>query len=145
MDDIVLLSIMDSKSRASIYAIHAAVLIEYENPSYLKKACETAKKACGLDPKTSHWFYIHSIALTSQRQFLQSHKSSPTDNEINAIQQAIMLSDGKNTAFNYHRMMLDRDTAIRYYHDNKNNHDKFWIDKNRQANKTIVQMIKYVN
>jgi len=137
---------MDSKSKATIHAIRAAVFIEYSgSPHILKRACDSAKKACDLDPNTSYWFYIHSIALTTQRQFLQSHKSYPTDNEINTIQQAIMLSDGKNTAFNYHRMILDRDTAIRYYHDNKNNHDKLWIEKNRQANKTIVQMIKYVN
>ncbi|XP_001944436.2 uncharacterized protein LOC100160066 [Acyrthosiphon pisum] len=145
LDDIIPLSNMDSKSKATIHAIRAAVFTEYGgSPHIFKRACDSAKKACDLDPNTSHWFYIHSIALTTQRQFLQSHKSYPTDNEINAIQQAIMLSDGKNTAFNYHRMILDRDTAIRYYHDNKNNHDKLWIEKNRQANKTIVQMIKTI-
>lgn len=137
---------MDSKSRATIHAIRAAVFTEYGgSPHIFKRACDSAKKACDLDPNTSHWFYIHSVALTTQRQFLHSHKSYPTDNEINAIQQAIMLSDGKNTTFNYHRMVLDKDTAIRYYHDNKNNHDKLWIEKNLQMNKTLVQMIRYVN
>lgn len=145
LDDIIPLSNMDSKSRATVYAVRAAVFTEYGgSPHIFKKACNSAKKACDLDPNTSHWFYIYSLALTTQRQFLHSHKSNPTENEINAIQQAIMLSDGKNTAFNYHRMILDRDTAIRYYHKNKNNLDKSWIEKNWQANKTIVQMIKTI-
>lgn len=146
LDDIVSLAKMDSKSKATVNAVCAAVLTEYGGNSYIfKKACTSAKKACELDPNTSHWFYIYSLALTTQRQFLQSHKSNPSENEINTIQQAIMLSDGKNTLFNYHRMILDRDTAIRYYHDNKNKHNNSWFEKNRQANKTIVQMVKYVN
>ncbi|XP_022176758.1 uncharacterized protein LOC111038033 isoform X2 [Myzus persicae] len=145
LDDIIPLYNMDFKSKAAVHAIRAAVFTEYGgSPHIFKRACDSAKKACDLDPNTSLWFYIHSIALTTQRQFLRSHKSNPTDNEINAIQQAIMLSDGKNTAFNYHRMILDKDTAIRYFHENKNNPDKSWIDKNRQANKTIVQMIKTI-
>lgn len=136
---------MDPRSRATVYAIRAAVLTEYGGSiNYYKKACECAKKACDLDPSTSYWFYIHSLALTAQRQFTQTHKSSPTESEINAIQQAIMLSDGKNTLFNYHRMTLDRDTTIRNFHINKNNKDKSLNTKNLQENKTIVQMIKYV-
>lgn len=99
---------MNSKSRASVHAIRAAVLIEYsENHVYLSKACDMAKKACDLDPKTSHWFYIHSLALTAQRQILLSHKSIPAGDEINAIHQAIVLSNGKNPLFNYHRLAMD--------------------------------------
>lgn len=135
---------MDAKSKAVVHAVRAASLIEYGgNTQYFKKACDIARKACDLDPNTSYWFYIYSLALTAQRHFVQSHKSSPTENEINAIQHAIMLSDGKNTAFNYHRMTLDRDTTIRNFHNNKN--EKYTFEKNLQDNQTIVQMVKYVN
>ncbi|XP_025197328.1 uncharacterized protein LOC112596064 [Melanaphis sacchari] len=145
LDDIILLDNMDSKSKATVHAIRAAVFTEYGGSSHIfKRACDSARKACDLDPNTSQWFYIYSLALAAQRKFLYSHKSNPTENERNAIQHAIMLSDGNNTVFNYHRMILDRDTAIRYYHDNKNNRDKSWIEKNLQANKTIVQMIKAI-
>ncbi|XP_026806570.1 uncharacterized protein LOC113549459 [Rhopalosiphum maidis] len=145
LDDIIPLAYMDSKSKATVHAVRAAVFTEYGgSPHVFKRACSSAKRACDLDPNTSQWFYIYSLALTTQRQFLQSHKSTPTDNEKNAVQKAIMLSDGNNTIFNYHRMILDRDTAIQYYHDNKNNHDKFWIEKNRQANEMIVKMIKTI-
>ncbi|XP_027854457.1 uncharacterized protein LOC114133034 [Aphis gossypii] len=144
LDDIVLLAVMDSKSRAAIHAIRAAVLIEYGNPSYLKKACETAKKACDLDPKISHWFYIHSLALTAQRQFLQSYKSVPTENEINAINQANILFNGINVLFKYHEIVLFRETTIGSFHNNKNKNDKSLIKKNLQDNKKIVKMIKAI-
>lgn len=137
---------MDPKSRAAVHAVRAVVLNEYGgNPVYLKKAIDCAKKACDLDPNTSYWFYVYSLALTAHRHFLLTRKSKPNENEINSIQQAILLSDGKNTLFNYHRMTLDRDTAIRYYHDNKNLKDKSVYQKNLQDNKILVQMIKYVN
>jgi len=145
LDDIVLMSIMDSKSRASLYAIRAAVLIEYGgDASYLKKACELTKKACDLDPKTSYWFYIRSLALTAQRQFLLSYKSVPAENEINAINQANILFDGINTLFKYHEMVLFKDTTAGNYHNNTNKNDKFLIKKNLQDNKKIVNMIKTI-
>lgn len=136
---------MDSKSRATIHAIRAAVLIEYGNPSYLKKACETAKKACDLDSKTSHWFYIHSLALTAQRQFLLSYKSVPAENEINAITQANILSKGINVLFKYQEIVLFKETTVGSFHNNKNKNDKSLIKINLQDNKKIVNMIKYVN
>jgi hypothetical protein len=97
---------MNFKSRATINAISAAVLTEYgaNNIIYLQKACNNAKIACDLDPITSHWFYTYSLALTANRQF--SHKSNPTKNEINAINQAVMLSNGENVLFNYHQLIL---------------------------------------
>ncbi|XP_029344439.1 uncharacterized protein LOC100168220 isoform X2 [Acyrthosiphon pisum] len=108
LEDISSFANMDSKLRASIYAIHAAVLIEYgENHVYLSKACDMAKKACDLDPKTSHWYYIHSLALTAQRQLSSTHKLIPADDEINAIHQAIVLSNGRNPLFNYHRTIMN--------------------------------------
>jgi len=128
---------MDSKSRASIHAIHAAVLIEYGNSSYLNKACETAKKACGLDPKTSHWFYIHSLALTAKRQFLLPYKSVPAENEINAINQANILFNGINLLFKYREIVLLRETTIGSFYNNKNKKDKSFIK--------IIKIIKYVN
>lgn len=136
---------MDPKSRASVHAMRAALLIEYGgNVLYFKKACEYAKKACDLDPKTAHWFYIYSLALTAQRHFLHSIKSNPSENEIIAIQQAIGLSDGRNTFYNYHRMTLDKDITIYNYHNNINKNDKSMMEKNLQENQTLVQMIKYV-
>ncbi|XP_025197325.1 uncharacterized protein LOC112596062 [Melanaphis sacchari] len=143
LDDIVLFSIMDSKSRASVHAIRAAVLIEYGgNLNYLKKACEMAKKACDLDPKTSYWFYIHSLALAAQRQFLQPYRSIPTEKEINAINQANTLFNGINTLFKYHEMVLFRETTVGNYHNNKNKNDKFLNKNNFQDNKKIINMIE---
>jgi hypothetical protein len=95
-----------------------------------------------LDPSSPHWFYIYAVALTKQRTFLHSYKSHPTENEINAIQHAIMLSDGKDTVFNYHRILLDKDTANRNYHDNINIKNNDMSEKNLQANQKIVDMIK---
>lgn len=136
---------MDNRSRASAHALHAALLTEYGgNALNFKKACEYAKKACDLDPKNAHWFYIYSLALTAQRHFLHSIKSKPSENEIIAIQQAIGLSDGRNTFYNYHRMTLDKDITIYDYHNNINKKDKSMMEKNFQENKTIVQMIRYV-
>jgi len=126
LDDISSFANMDSKLRASVYAIRAAVLIEYgENLVYLSKACDMAKKACDLDPKTSHWYYIHSLALTVQRQLSLTRKLIPSDDEINAIHQAIVLSNGKNPLFNYHRLVMD-DISI------------------NKENQKFTDMIKYV-
>lgn len=103
---------MDDKSKAVVYAIHAAVLIEYsESYDCFENACKYAKKACELDPDNYHWYHIYSLVLIAQRQFVHTHelytkerlffhtnKMCPSENEINlAIQQAFMFSDGKNT------------------------------------------------
>lgn len=135
---------MESKPRAAVHAVRAAILKEYgRSTSYLKKASECAKKACDLDPKTSYWFYTYSLVLTAQRHFLLTHKSCPTEDEITAIQEAILLSNGNNTLYNYHRMILDRDTIIYKFHSMKNKNKSF-LDKNLKDNKNIVQMIKYI-
>jgi len=110
--DIVSFDNMNNKSKAALYAIRAAILIEYgKSLECFKNASKYAKEACELDPKTSHWFHIYSLVLTAQRQFVHTHdlysterlllqKNAlcPTENEINlAIQQAISSCDGKNT------------------------------------------------
>lgn len=145
LDDVVLFDNMNFRSKATVYAIRAAVLIQYSgSDNYFKRACEYAKKACDLDPKTSHWFYIYSLTLTARRHFLYSYKSCPTTDELKTSHEAIMLSDGKNTFYNYHRMTLERDIAIRDYHNNTNKNDKFMIEKNIKNNKLILHMITYV-
>ncbi|XP_022166150.1 uncharacterized protein LOC111030787 [Myzus persicae] len=133
LEDISSFAKMNSKSRASVHAVRAAVLTEYgENIVYLSKACDMAKLACDLDPKTSHWFYIHSLALTAERKCLMAHKLKPTDDEINAISQAVYLSNDKNPLFIYHEMLMD-DISI-----NKKN----FPEKQKIANKikTIVNL-----
>lgn len=104
---------MDNKSKAAIYATHAAILIEYgENLDCFKNACEYAKKACVLDPQTSHWFHIYSLVLITQRQFvltleytkdkllLLANKSYLAENEIIlAIQKAVTFSSIKSTFY----------------------------------------------
>ncbi|XP_025421511.1 uncharacterized protein LOC112691465 isoform X2 [Sipha flava] len=145
LDDIIPFNKMNCIPKASIFAIHAAVLTEYgANAQYYKKACYFANKACVLDPSSPHWFYIYAVALTKQRTFLHSYKSHPTENEINSIQHAIILSDGKDTVFNYHRILLDKDSIIRNFHDNINIKNKNMYDINLKANQKIVEMIKTV-
>jgi len=138
---------MDSKSRASVHAIRAAVLIEYgDNLLYFTKACDMAKKACHLDRKTSQWFYIHSLALTAQRHFSNSHdKSIPANDEIKAIHQAILLSNRKNPLFVYHKLVIDRDSAVGNFYKNKNKiKDKSIFQKYLQGNRNTADMVKYV-
>ncbi|XP_050062018.1 uncharacterized protein LOC114128803 [Aphis gossypii] len=127
LNDVVLYSHLNIKSKATINAIRGAILTEYgaNNMIYLKRACSNAKRACELDPTTSHWFYIYSLALTAIRQFF--HKSTPNICEINAINQACMLSNGKNALFNYQQLSLCRyDTVRNYNRDNNKNqqHEK---------------------
>lgn len=136
---------MDSKSKATVFAIRAAVLTEYGKcPRFFKMACKYAITACKLDPNTSHWFYIYSRAMTAERHYLYTFQSCPTKYEINAIEHAIMLSHGRNTSFNYQKMKLDNDTIINNYKRGKNQQDKYEKEINFKENKQIVFMIKYV-
>lgn len=106
-EEIVQFDDMDNKSKAAIYAIHAAILIEYgENLDYFENACEYAKKACILDPETSQWFHIYSFVLIAQRQFLHTkdktflhlNKLYLTEDEIIlAIKKAIISSPKKSS------------------------------------------------
>lgn len=136
---------MDSKSKATIFAIRAAVLTEYGKcPRFFKMACKYALNACKFDPNTSHWFYIYSLAMTAERHYLYSFKSCPTKYEINAIDHAIMLSCGRNTSFNYQKMKLHNDIIIYNFKNSKNQHDKYVKEKNLQENKQTVFMIRYL-
>lgn len=130
---------MDSKPRAAVHSVRAAILTEYGGIC-LKKACEYAKKACDLDPKTANWFYIYSLSLTAQRRFLHSYKSCPScpaENEIDSIQQAVMLSEEKNPLFIFHKTVIFKDIAMNNFHTDPNKSVTNLIE-----NKTIVQMIK---
>lgn len=90
---------MDNKSKAAVHAIHAVILIEYSKSiNCFKNASKYAKKACELDPETSHWFHIYTLVLIAQRQSVHTENLCITEKEIHlAIQQAVMFSDGKNT------------------------------------------------
>jgi len=128
---------MNTKSKAIINAIHTAILTEYgaNNMIYLKRACSNANRACNLDPITSQWFYIHSLTLTAIRQFF--YKSNPNECEINAINQACMLSNGKNALFNHQQLILCKYDTVRNYNYEK----KSVIEKNQQ-HKICISIVK---
>lgn len=104
---------MDNKSKAALYAVRAAILIEYgEHLDCFENACVYAKKACLLDPQTSEWFHIYLFVLIAQRQFfltleytkdklsLLTNKSYLAENEIIlAIQKAVTSSSIKSTCY----------------------------------------------
>lgn len=132
---------LEYKSKATVYAIQAAVLIEYgRNENYFKKAIECVKMACDLNQTNSYWPYLHSLVLRAQRHFLNTYKSCPTINEKNAIEAAIALSD-QNVYIKYHKIILIKDEFLHNYHKNKNNFDS---DKHLFYEEKIVLMIKCV-
>lgn len=132
---------MDSKSRATIFAIRSAVCLEYGGKE-LQNAVEYAKKACALDSENAYWNYSRSVVMTAQRQYLNTNKSCPTDAEFDAIQYAIILSNEPNPYFNYHRMNLVYNKILYYYHLQKNNNDKKYLERKKIDFKNVVQMIK---
>lgn len=71
LENIVSFPNLTNKSKAAVHAIHAAILIEYdESVSSYEKACDFAKKACDLDPITCDWYNIYSLVLISQQEYL---------------------------------------------------------------------------
>jgi len=135
---------MNNESKAAVHAIQAAVLIEYSNhEDSFNKAIECAKIACDLNPINCYWFYLYSLVLTAQRNFLQTYKSYPTETEKNAIQKAIELSDIQNINIMYHEIMLFKNTVLHKFHSNKNK-NKYFNNKHLHDTKILVQMIKYV-
>lgn len=134
-------------SKAAVYAIQAAVLIEYGfNEDCFKKAAECVNIACDLDPNVPYWFYLHSLVLRAHRLFLLTNKSCPTEDERRTIQQAILLSNVQNIYFMYHEITLFKDSILYEFHKNKNELNKHKMQKEKHLNneKKIVLMIKYV-
>ncbi|XP_027838354.2 uncharacterized protein LOC114120598 [Aphis gossypii] len=110
---------LDSKSRAAINAIRTAVCIDIGGQS-LQNVVQYAKTACELDPDTMQWNYFLSIAMTAQRQYLNTNISCPTNEEFDSIQQAIILSNEPNPYFNFHRMHLMTNKILYHYHIDDN-------------------------
>lgn len=128
-------------SIAAIHAIQAAVYIEYgHDECYFKQADEYSKLACTLDPINPYWFYLHSLVLRAYRIFLNTNLLGPTENEKNAIQQSIALSDDQNIIYiKYHEILLFKDTVLSEFRNDKLKNIKLLSNYN-----TIVKMIKYV-
>ncbi|XP_025200273.1 uncharacterized protein LOC112598130 [Melanaphis sacchari] len=125
---------LDSKSRAAINALHAAICIDIGGKS-LQNVVQYAKTACELDPDNVQWNYFLSIAMTAQRQYLNTNISCPTDDEFDSIQQAVILSNEPNPYFNFHRMHLMINKILyHYYFDN--NREK------RTGNENALEKIK---
>lgn len=132
---------MNDRSKAVVHAIHAAVLLEYsDSEDCFMEANECAETACNLDPTFSYWFYLHSLVLTAQRQFLYTKKSYTGVKENKAIQQAIKLSDTLNIYIKYHEIILLKDDVL--YNFYSKNYPSF---KHVSDCKKIISMIKYVS
>lgn len=132
---------MNFKSRAAVYAIHAAVYIEIGGTK-LQNVVQYAKRACDLDSETAQWQYIYSVSLTAQRQYLMSNKSCPTASEFDAIQHAIILSNQPNPNFNFHRVHLMINQILYYYHFDESKINKSAPEKIKQDFYNIVELIK---
>lgn len=126
-------------------AIQSAVFIEYgNNEDHLKKAVECGKMACASNPTNAYWFYCHSLALTAYRRFLQTFKSTPNKNEMNAIQEAITKSNIQNPNIKYHEIILFKDTVLHNFHLKKKNIYNCPSDQHSCNTKKLIQMIQYV-
>lgn len=147
MLDSIPFSDLNYHSKATVYAVQAAVLIEYGyTEHYFKKAIECINIACDLDPNIPYWFYLHSLVLRAYRQFLLTNKSCPSQDERNSIQRAILLSNVQNIYFRYHEITLFKDTILYDFHQNKNeiNKCKMLKEKHLCKEKKIILMIKYI-
>ncbi|VVC40332.1 Hypothetical protein CINCED_3A016949 [Cinara cedri] len=137
---------MKAKCKAVVFAIEAAVLIEYGgSKDYFEKAEECSQKACNLNPSNSYWFYLHALVLRTRRVFLKTYKSCPTDNEIDSINQSIMLSNGQNLFIRYHEITLYKEKFFYNFYANKNKTNTFQKIKFGDDLYTIVNMIKLVS
>jgi len=138
---------LNSKSRAAVNALHAAVCLEIGGKS-LQNIVQYAKTACELDPDTVQWKYYLSIAMTAQRQYLSTNISCPTEDEFDYIQQAIILSNEPNPYFNFHRMHLMTNKILyHYYQDNnisKSNKNKNTLEKTKKDFLNIIELNKSV-
>lgn len=136
---------MDSKSRAAVYAVHAAVCTEIGGKA-LQNAVISAKKACDLDSDINYWHYFYSVAMTAQRQYQNSNKSCPTEAEFDAVQHAVILSSEPNPYFNFHRMNLMKNKILYHYQlDHRiNSINENPSEKTKQDLCNILGLIKYV-
>lgn len=139
------LNCMDSKSISSIYAIRSAVCIEVGGQA-LQTAVQYAKKACELDSDYAYWSYFYSVAMTAQRQYQNTNKSCPTEDEFDAIQHAIILTTQPNPYFNFHRMnLLHNKILYNNYIDtitSNNNLNGCSSEKIKQNFQNILELIK---
>jgi len=137
---------LNSKSRAAVNALRAAVCLEIGGKS-LQNIVQYAKTACELDPDTVQWKYYLSIAMTAQRQYLNTNISCPAEDEFDSIQQAIILSNEPNPYFNFHRMHL-MTNKILYHHQNNNisksNKNENTLEKTKKDFLNIIELIKSV-
>lgn len=136
---------LDSKSRAAVNALHAAVCLEIGGKS-LQNVVQYAKIACELDPDTVQWNYYLSIVMTAQRQYLNTNISCPTEDEFDSIQQAVILSNEPNPYYHFHRMHLMTNKILyHYHHDNNNsksNENKNTLEKIKEDFLIIMDLIK---
>ncbi|CAI6362031.1 unnamed protein product [Macrosiphum euphorbiae] len=136
---------LDSKSRAAVNALHSAVCLEIGGKS-LHNVVQYAKTACELDPDTVQWNYYLSVAMTAQRQYLNTNISCPTEDEFDSIQQAVLLSNEPNPYFNFHRMHLMTNKILyHYHHDNnksKSNENENALEKIKKDFLNIIELIK---
>lgn len=101
---------MNKKSLATVLAIKAAVLIEIsDNEEGFINAINSAKYACLLEPSNSYWFYIQCVVERAHRKFKEIDESSPTENEINSLCEAMDLSQNKNINIKYHEIIIRND------------------------------------
>lgn len=139
---------LNVKSRAAVNALHAVVCIDIGG-KVLRNVVQYAKTACELDPDTVQWNYFLSIAMTAQRQYLNTNISCPTDAEFDSIQQAIILSNEPNPYFNFHRMHLMTNKILYHYHldsnKNENYENKNALEKIKKDFLNIIELIKYSN
>lgn len=142
MRTIIPFSDLNNESKAAVYAIKAAVLIEYgDNEDDFEKAVKCTTIACDFNPTGAYWYYFHSLAQTAHRNHKQTSHSCPSKNEMNAIQRAIFLSNTpQNPNFLYHEIILFNDIILSNFHSNKNNEHT----QNLRNAKKLVQMIKYI-
>jgi len=135
------------KSRAAVYAVRAAVCVEYGGGETLDDAVEYATMACDLDPDTAQWSYYRSVSLTARRQHAHTCRSCPADAEFDAVQRAIITASAPNAYYNFHRMALMKNKMLyRYRYDNRdsrNNAIKSVSPERAQRDfHTVVELIK---
>lgn len=132
---------MHFKSKAAVYSLRSIVGMEYGSRE-MYNITQYTKKACDLDSDTPYWSYFHSVAMTAQRQYLNTYESCPTESEFDAIQYAIILMKKPNPYFNYHRMNLMKNKIICHHYTNKSYINKDSLEKVKQDYQNIVELIK---